>query len=373
MPSLARIAVSSGSMIRASRARHVIDSPADAGRHVRQDACAWSCKGLSPRRALPAPSRHRRWPHRPDSHRFGAGGKGQHIGGLRPCRGTARFRASSCASSGKKDRQVLARCIAPCASSQRRFAARRSRARKILALLRQSRILEPAMSTSERHGFIRLLPHRLHYRRATMRVTRGWRTTSFSLKRATADAFDAASESSSASFRPSARPPGRSLCDGSPVTTMRESSPSRVRNIFICAEVQFCASSRMTKARASVRPRMKASGATSMTPDLHQLHALLAHHVEQRVVERAQIGIDLLLQIAGQKAEALAGFERGPRQDQPLHAPLIKQMRAERRREIGLAGSRRVRRRTPADGCASDRDRRLAPANARASRATTPS
>ena len=40
----------------------------------------------------------------------------------------------------------------------------------------------------------------------------------------------------------------------------------RVRNIFICMLVVFCASSRMTKECASVRPRMKASGAISITP-----------------------------------------------------------------------------------------------------------
>jgi hypothetical protein len=37
----------------------------------------------------------------------------------------------------------------------------------------------------------------------------------------------------------------------------------RVRNIFICSGVVFCASSRITKALFSVRPRMKASGAIS--------------------------------------------------------------------------------------------------------------
>ena len=39
----------------------------------------------------------------------------------------------------------------------------------------------------------------------------------------------------------------------------------RVRNIFICSTVVFCASSRMMKESLSERPRMKASGATSMT------------------------------------------------------------------------------------------------------------
>ena len=69
-----------------------------------------------------------------------------------------------------------------------------------------------------------------------------------------------------ASRRPERWPGGRSIWLRSPVMTMREPSPMRVRNIFICTEVVFCASSRMMKELASVRPRMKASGATSISP-----------------------------------------------------------------------------------------------------------
>ena len=47
---------------------------------------------------------------------------------------------------------------------------------------------------------------------------------------------------------------------------MRLFSPKRVRNIFICIAVVFCASSRMMTAFDSVRPRMKASGAISISP-----------------------------------------------------------------------------------------------------------
>ena len=41
------------------------------------------------------------------------------------------------------------------------------------------------------------------------------------------------------------------------------------------------------------------------------LDVLGPHHVVERVVERAEIGIDLLLHVAGQEAEALAGLDRG--------------------------------------------------------------
>ena len=42
----------------------------------------------------------------------------------------------------------------------------------------------------------------------------------------------------------------------SPVTTIFDPKPRRVRNIFICSGVVFCASSRMMNASLSVRPRM---------------------------------------------------------------------------------------------------------------------
>src|SRR5216117_2206300 len=48
----------------------------------------------------------------------------------------------------------------------------------------------------------------------------------------------------------------RSICVLSPVITAREFTPRRVRNIFICMPVAFCASSRITNASLSVRPRM---------------------------------------------------------------------------------------------------------------------
>ena len=69
-----------------------------------------------------------------------------------------------------------------------------------------------------------------------------------------------------ASIRPEVRPLGRSICVMSPVITAFDPKPSRVRNIFICSDVVFCASSRMTNASFSVRPRMKASGAISIVP-----------------------------------------------------------------------------------------------------------
>jgi hypothetical protein len=95
--------------------------------------------------------------------------------------------------------------------------------------------------------------------------TSGWRTTSASVKRMK-PIPSTPSRIRTASTRPLRWPDGRSICVMSPVTTAFESKPRRVRNIFICSGVVFCASSRMTNESFSVRPRMNASGATSITP-----------------------------------------------------------------------------------------------------------
>ena len=64
-----------------------------------------------------------------------------------------------------------------------------------------------------------------------------------------------------ASTSPDLRGLGRSICVMSPVITALELAPMRVRNIFICSMVVFCASSMMMKASLSVRPRMNANDA----------------------------------------------------------------------------------------------------------------
>jgi hypothetical protein len=64
---------------------------------------------------------------------------------------------------------------------------------------------------------------------------------------------------------------------------------------------------------------MKASGAISMSPGFHALGDLLGRqHVVQRVVERPQVGIDLLAHVAGQEAQPLAGLDRRSRQHDAL-------------------------------------------------------
>ena len=49
------------------------------------------------------------------------------------------------------------------------------------------------------------------------------------------------------------------------------------------------------------------------------------HEVVERVVDRAQVRIDLVAHVAGQEAEPLAGLDRGARQHQPLDQTLLEE------------------------------------------------
>src|SRR5208282_4150882 len=69
------------------------------------------------------------------------------------------------------------------------------------------------------------------------------------------------------------------------------------------------------------------------------LDALRVEHVEERVVQRPQIGIDLLLQGAGEKAETFARLNRRPRQNDAID--LLVQQRGDCHGygEVGLASA----------------------------------
>src|SRR5258706_5294361 len=111
--------------------------------------------------------------------------------------------------------------------------------------------------------------HRFDFSRrsyaSTIACTSGWRTTSSDWNCVTAMPRTPSS-TLRASTSPEAWPLARATCVTSPVITALEPKPMRVRNIFICSGVVFCASSRMMNEWLSVRPRMKASGAISMAP-----------------------------------------------------------------------------------------------------------
>src|SRR3954470_6069645 len=62
-------------------------------------------------------------------------------------------------------------------------------------------------------------------------------------------------------------------------------------------------------------------------------------HVVERVVEWTQIGIDLVLHVAGEEAEPLAGLDRRTREDQPVNAAADQLRDGLGDGEIGLAGT----------------------------------
>ena len=100
--------------------------------------------------------------------------------------------------------------------------------------------------------------------------------------------------------RPDLVPLGRSTWVTSPVTTILEPNPSRVRNIFICSGEVFCASSRMMNASLRVRPAHVGQRGDLDGAGRQQLGDRLGvDHVVQRVVERPQVGVDLLAEGAG--------------------------------------------------------------------------
>ena len=67
-----------------------------------------------------------------------------------------------------------------------------------------------------------------------------------------------------------------------------------------------------------------------------------SHQIVKRVIQRAQIGIDLLRQVARQEAEPFAGFDRRPRQHQALDLLALQRIDRARHGEIGFAGAGRT-------------------------------
>ena len=67
--------------------------------------------------------------------------------------------------------------------------------------------------------------------------------------------------------------------------------------------------------------------------------ALRGHELVDRVVQRAKIRIDLLLEVAWKEAKPLAGLDRRPGEDEPRDLALSERDDAHRDREVALAGA----------------------------------
>ncbi len=74
---------------------------------------------------------------------------------------------------------------------------------------------------------------------------------------------------------------------------------------------------------------------------LQQPVGLVLHlEIEDRVVERSQVGLDLLRHVPGEEAQPLARLDRRPREDDPLDFLLAESGERHRHREIGLSRAR---------------------------------
>ena len=92
------------------------------------------------------------------------------------------------------------------------------------------------------------------------------------------------------------------------------------------------------RAAAHVRQRRN----LDHTALLHALAGLRAEHVKHRVVQRPQVGIDLLVEVAGQEAQLFARLHRRTGQHNALDLLALERGDGHRHRQIGLARSRRT-------------------------------
>ena len=91
-------------------------------------------------------------------------------------------------------------------------------------------------------------------------------------------------------------------------------------------------------AAAHVRQRCDLNGAR-----LHELgDGFGLEHVVQRVVERAQVRVNLLVEGAGQEAQTLAGLHGGAGEDNAVHLVALQRLHSLRHGEVGLTGTRRA-------------------------------
>ena len=64
------------------------------------------------------------------------------------------------------------------------------------------------------------------------------------------------------------------------------------------------------------------------------------YHVAQCIVQGAQVGVDLLIQCAGEESQLLPRFDRRAGQDDAANFLIIKRLHSLGHRQIGLAGTR---------------------------------
>ena len=176
----------------------------------------------------------------------------------------------------------------------------------------------------------------------TICCTSLWRTTSRS-SNYTNEMPSIAPTTFIASTSPDVRPVGRSICVMSPVITAFDPKPEPRQehlHLFGGRVLRLVEDDERVVQRAAAheRNRRDLDRAALDVPR----HALDVEHVVERIVERPQIRIHFLLQVARQKAELLARLDRRTRQDDA--ADLLRDQKRDRlrHRQIGLAGAGRA-------------------------------
>ena len=90
------------------------------------------------------------------------------------------------------------------------------------------------------------------------------------------------------------------------------------------------------RAAAHVRKRRDFDDvAVDEAPDV-----LETHHFVERVIDRPQVGVHLLRQVAWEESEPFAGLHRGPNQDDAPHHVRVQGFHGRRHGQVGLAGAR---------------------------------
>ena len=169
-----------------------------------------------------------------------------------------------------------------------------------------------------------------------------WRTTSSPPKR-TNSMPSTSSRMSPITSSPERWSRRRSICVMSPVTTIFELKPSRVRNIFICSGRRV-----LGLVEDDERVVQRAAAHEGERRDLDHaalqvlVHLLGLEHVVEGVEQRAQVGVDLGHQVAGQEAEPLARLDRRARQDDAVDLAARERRDRHRHREERLAGAGRA-------------------------------
>src|SRR5437899_3105854 len=111
-------------------------------------------------------------------------------------------------------------------------------------------------------------------------------------------------------------------------------------HLFDCGVLRFVQDDKRVVQRASAHI---GEGRDLDGASLHVFLDLLSReHVVERVVERAEIGRDFFVKVAGQKTERFAGLDGRAGQNDPRSLFVLERLRGHGHREVGLAGAGRA-------------------------------